>query len=202
MEHCKCRNPQCGLEMCYQPKIIEMLKYISVLFKRENISFWLDKGTLIGALRNSRMISWDNDVDLGVWFSDNKRIMDLAPKILEEDGYSLEVSTATQLIFKYSPVCIWSICLNGWKVKDKEAYIPQYPQYHCPKENVQILDKIMFEGEEYPCPQHPEICLTNFYGDWKTPRVLSLCKGMVKYFHRSSGYKDVIEEMKRYNYYD
>ena len=202
--HCQCRNPQNGLKMCYHPKLLEMLRYISTLFKKHDIPFWLDKGTLLGAARDNKMIPWDNDIDIGVWLSDYKRILDLAPIALEEEGYSLEPSisgTPTQINLRYSPVCIWTMCIDGWQIEGDEAVIPQYPRYRCPKEYVQNLDKIIFEGVEYPCPQHPEICLTNFYREnWKVPQVLSLCKGIVNYFRTSN--KDVVEEMKKWGYYD
>lgn len=201
--HCHCRNSQDDLGMCYHPKLLEMLKYISILFKKHDISFWLDKGSLLGAVRNNKIIPWDNDIDLGVWYRDYTKILSLAPKVLLEDGYSIESATATQIVFRYSPVCLWTICLDGWKIDGDKAFIPQYPRYWCPKEYIQNLDKIMFEGIEYSCPQHPEICLTNFYREnWRVPQVLSLCKGIAKYFHKSSGYKKVEKEMGEYNYYD
>jgi hypothetical protein len=41
-------------------KAVEILKKVKVLF-------WLDQGTLLGCIRDHRLIPWDHDIDFGVW---------------------------------------------------------------------------------------------------------------------------------------
>jgi lipopolysaccharide cholinephosphotransferase len=45
------------------------LKYlleVSSIFKTYDINYFLDMGTMLGAVRNEDFISWDNDIDLGL----------------------------------------------------------------------------------------------------------------------------------------
>jgi len=44
----------------------EALNIINKIFQQNNISYWLDKGTLIGCIRQKNLIKWDNDIDLSV----------------------------------------------------------------------------------------------------------------------------------------
>jgi hypothetical protein len=41
-------------------RAVEILKTTGVLF-------WLDQGTLLGCIRDRRLIPWDDDIDFGVW---------------------------------------------------------------------------------------------------------------------------------------
>lgn len=63
----------------------EILSQIKTTFDKYKIEFWLDCGTLLGAIREGRMIKGDHDIDLGAWRED-------VPKIIEackELGYSI-----------------------------------------------------------------------------------------------------------------
>ena len=62
---------------------IELLKKIKSLFEKNNIEFWLDTGTLLGAVREKRFIPWDTDLDLGTWAYNLPRIK----KIFEENKH-------------------------------------------------------------------------------------------------------------------
>ena len=46
---------------------IRALKQIKEVFDKHGIEYWLDLGTLLGAVRDGKFISWDIDIDLGTW---------------------------------------------------------------------------------------------------------------------------------------
>lgn len=46
---------------------IEALREVKEVFDKHGIEFWLDCGTLLGAVRDEKFISWDGDIDLGIW---------------------------------------------------------------------------------------------------------------------------------------
>lgn len=54
---------------------VENLRDFKEIFYKFGIQFWLDWGTLLGAVRDKKMITWDHDIDLGVFGDDYKKIV-------------------------------------------------------------------------------------------------------------------------------
>jgi lipopolysaccharide cholinephosphotransferase len=51
--------------------LVKMLKDAKNVFLNNGLEFWLDCGTLLGAIRDNGFIPWENDIDLGAWKSKN-----------------------------------------------------------------------------------------------------------------------------------
>ena len=51
--------------------LVKMLKDAKKVFQNNGLEFWLDCGTLLGAIRDNGFIPWENDIDLGCWKSKN-----------------------------------------------------------------------------------------------------------------------------------
>lgn len=54
---------------------IEILDVVSKYCDDHNINYWLDGGTLIGAIRHGGYIPWDDDIDLGMLRPDFERFI-------------------------------------------------------------------------------------------------------------------------------
>ena len=57
---------------------------VKQLFLNNDINFWLDGGSLLGAIRNNDIPPGDDDIDFGVFTSDLQKIYNL---ILPENIY-------------------------------------------------------------------------------------------------------------------
>lgn len=71
----------------------DLLTYYTVLKIMQNmgIKFWLDQGSLLGAIRDKSFFPWDHDIDLGVFASDIKEKVALLTKELIAAGASVQV---------------------------------------------------------------------------------------------------------------
>ncbi|HEC93743.1 MAG TPA: hypothetical protein ENI51_12315 [Candidatus Atribacteria bacterium] len=67
---------------------IKLLKEVKEILDEYNIEFWLDSGTLLGAIRDGKFIPWDGDIDLGVWYRDFDKIVNVA-KYLHGRGFEI-----------------------------------------------------------------------------------------------------------------
>ena len=55
------------------------------LLEKMDIFYWLDFGTLLGAVRNRSIIEWDHDFDICIWDVDREKLI-IAKEILETNG--------------------------------------------------------------------------------------------------------------------
>lgn len=73
-----------NLRAC-QLKQLEILKVIDGICKRNGIQYWLDSGTLLGAVRHGGFIPWDDDIDIVMPLGDLRRFERVAAKELPDD---------------------------------------------------------------------------------------------------------------------
>lgn len=68
-----------------QRVLVRMLKVFDFLSKRHGFDYWLEGGTLLGAVRHRGMIPWDGDIDIGILRKDFDRFLDRAAPELPPD---------------------------------------------------------------------------------------------------------------------
>ncbi len=70
-----------NLRAC-QLKQLSILEEIERICQKHQISYWLDGGTLLGAVRHGGFIPWDDDIDIAMPMADAERFIEVAPKEL------------------------------------------------------------------------------------------------------------------------
>lgn len=77
-------NPEGSLLRRQQERMTEMLLVFDDICRRNNISYWLCSGTLLGCIRHGGYIPWDDDLDVEVMRDDYERLMRILPQELPE----------------------------------------------------------------------------------------------------------------------
>lgn len=69
--------PAYGVLRIMQLSSFELLKSVDAICRKHELSYWLDFGTLLGAVRHKGFIPWDDDIDIGMLRSDWERLIDI-----------------------------------------------------------------------------------------------------------------------------
>lgn len=59
---------------------LALLKELDYVCKQNNLTYWIDFGTLLGAVRHKGFIPWDDDIDVGMMREDYDKIIDAIKK--------------------------------------------------------------------------------------------------------------------------
>lgn len=51
-------------------KFKDTIALLKEFFEKANIEFWLEAGTALGAYRDNKILPWDHDIDVAIWFND------------------------------------------------------------------------------------------------------------------------------------
>ncbi len=238
-------NPEGSTLRRQQLRMLEMLQYIDAVCKKHKINYWLDSGTLLGAVRHGGFIPWDDDLDIQMLKQDYDNFL----KIIENEELPSNIIIQNQktdpnhihtytkvrdldsiieevhgIQYKYNGIFIdifpiertplfllkFSNIIHSQLRKmtaSKKKYNPIFISLFLQIENNFIfpiirylsrifrvsyyshtlgvgfykkriydeifpLQKIQFEGKEYPCPNNTDAYLTRLYGDYmKIPNI-------------------------------
>jgi len=67
---------------------VKSLREVKQVLDTNGIRYWLDFGALLGAVRDGRIIEWDDDIDLGMADDDWEKIVSTIPEFMRR-GFSV-----------------------------------------------------------------------------------------------------------------
>jgi len=82
----------------------EMLVQIDQICSEYKIDYWLDGGTLLGAVREKGFIPWDDDLDVCMKIEDFHRFCEVAQKKLPEDMFLQTSKTEKSYPYDYAKI--------------------------------------------------------------------------------------------------
>ncbi len=169
-------------------KIAEkMLKDVTEIFEKHNIRYWLDFGTLLGIVREGRILPWDDDMDISIFEEDRQKVHDIVlPEIkkLNYRTYSRYHHIVDDDVLKKGDFrafrvrdCRWKFFRGYVKIdifvmykKDDYYYWYELGNKHkIPSSLLKEFDQIEFNSKLYTKPKDHDKFLTYHYGDWRTP---------------------------------
>ncbi len=170
---------------------IDLLKKVTNEIDKSNVEYWLEGGTLLGAIRDKKLIPWDHDLDIGIKFSNDKEIKQLIsslkkyffvrplkfpsdPKIWSLGKYRVIKVYTKKTYFKRSSLCLDIFLYYKGHVKDQgEMYkYVVWGKNACHQlKYFDSLDEITFYDTKFKIPSFSEQFLEVKYGsNWRTPK--------------------------------
>lgn len=137
MEDLSQYNPEGSTLRKMQLRIVDILVEIDKICRKHDIQYWIDFGTLLGAVRHGGFIPWDDDVDVAMPTKDYHKFLEIAPKELPDDFFLQAKETDPS----------YSFILN--KVRDKKSFfITQHEDFTKDYQKGLYID--LFEVTPYP----------------------------------------------------
>lgn len=87
-----------------QLRLLEMLVEFDRICKKHDIQYFLSGGTCLGAVRHGGFIPWDDDIDIDVWHTDYKKLLEILPSELSHNYFMQTDKTDPSFYRKYMRV--------------------------------------------------------------------------------------------------
>jgi len=81
--------------------MLDMLIEFDAICKKHQLLYWLDSGTLLGAVRHKGFIPWDDDIDLSMPIEDYYKFLKIAQSELSSDIFFQTSQTDENFKFDY-----------------------------------------------------------------------------------------------------
>lgn len=136
---------EANLRAC-QLKQLSILEEVDKLCRRHNIKYWIDGGTLLGAVRHGGFIPWDDDIDIAMTIEEYnkfKKVVQELPEQLffqtpETDNIWIPVPKIRDLNSLYiEPLYSFR------EDYEKGIYIDIFPKQIYPNASLKLMKKIL-----------------------------------------------------------
>ncbi|MCW9023773.1 MAG: LicD family protein [Gammaproteobacteria bacterium] len=81
--------------------MLDMLIEFDTICKKHQLQYWLDSGTLLGAVRHQGFIPWDDDIDLSMPVEDYTKFLEIAQSELSGEIFLQTSETDKNFKFDY-----------------------------------------------------------------------------------------------------
>lgn len=88
-----------------QLRMLDILIEVDKICRKHNIPYWIDCGTLLGAVRHGGFIPWDDDMDIAVLWKDYKKLKKILIAELPEQFMFYDWKTEKYVCMKMGKVC-------------------------------------------------------------------------------------------------
>jgi len=82
--------------------MLDMLIEFDTICKKHQLQYWLDSGTLLGAVRHQGFIPWDDDIDISMPIEDYQRLLEIANCELSREIFLQNTQTDKNFKFDYT----------------------------------------------------------------------------------------------------
>ncbi len=165
---------------------LAMLKDVTDAMDEHGVRYWLDFGTLLGIVRENRILPWDDDMDISVFEEDRWKVEKIVLPTIKKKLYRVYTRYFSQedSVLNKGDIRAFRVrnsrfgFMRGfvkidifvmYKNTDSYYWYELGAKHKLPSEYLQELDTIEFNGKTYSKPKNHDAYLTHHYGDWRTP---------------------------------
>jgi len=199
-----------------ETELVESLRQIKKIFDKHNIDFWLDFGTLLGAVRDKQIIPWDKDIDLGMWREDLQKLLSYEEDFKKE-GIELHINN-TEISFRTDKYIGGAFTYHRDGNNAVNSHIC-YPSLYVRKNNEIVTSQIgrlltiiviygiwLFTEEKISCPKLSQFKIKKFFIRFNFPMKQLIYHISTKIFgfrYRTDVIpKEIFEKLKTIKFYD
>lgn len=102
-----------------------LLKDVIGILEQERIAYFLDFGTLLGAIRHGDFIPWDDDIDITVAREDYEKLLRILPDKFGETGIFMVQSEILRIYYRNTPLQVDIFPLDFY---DRPVALEKRPQ--------------------------------------------------------------------------
>lgn len=174
----------CQLEQPVTLILYQMMKDLHEILKAENIDYWIDGGTLLGAVRHKGIIPWDDDIDICIKIQDSQCIEALR-NVFNFLGYDLyrypwgfklfliDGTPQLDLPYKYPWIDIFLLTKeDNIFVLHNTVWYRQGKEYFYYEDELFPLKKYQFGEIKVYGPAKPINYLNDYYPNWKNTALI------------------------------
>jgi hypothetical protein len=143
-----------------------ILQHIAAVTQQAKLRLFLMGGTLLGLIRDGRLLSWDKDLDFGC-LAEEVSISDLW-RVFSDSPYFIPMGVVKDRLIKLRH-------LSGVTVDIFVNFLEDGVRWHGGQfvfwqDNAFSLKQVNLRGRQFYVPEDPEAYLTNHYGaSWQRP---------------------------------
>jgi lipopolysaccharide cholinephosphotransferase len=200
---------------------LKMLESTTAILEENNVEYILDFGTLLGIIREDRLLPWDTDLDISITDDQVDKLLKLKWKLWRA-GYRLRVycfkrdtgpykkgdiriiKIQERLLLFFAKHSLMDVFVKK-EYKDALSYVVGANKSYLkttPKEFHEKRAQITFRGKKYTVPKDYNAYLRYVYGDWKTPvkegwdfRSSDNCTQDIYHFKKENIFKKVFQRV-------
>ncbi len=113
-----------GLLRLMQRSSLQLLKKVAAVCREHGILWWLEYGTLLGAVRHGGFIPWDDDIDIGMLRDDFERFRAVCGQAFAGDEFSINYMEPLQIRLRGLPVQVdifaFDRAAESWPAEEEE----------------------------------------------------------------------------------
>lgn len=133
--------------------MLDMLIEFDAICKKHQLQYWLDSGTLLGAVRHQGFIPWDDDIDLSMPIEDYNKLLEIANNEFSSDIFFQTSQTDKNFKFDYIKLRSNKASIVEFHEKDKKinyhqgVFVDVFPMLTIEntKENRKLYDSTLKE---------------------------------------------------------